>query len=132
MVFYRRAASERTSAAIARRTQGLVPMPLGAAKFAPRVCGACRGVGCDAPGRICRLCDGACTTRRFVADDPTLTVVVQGPCGLGRQRLVAVALADGQPAYVHIVSEGVTDVRLYTLPSAVRRSHGRLRLAAAR
>ncbi len=132
MVFYRRAASERTSAEIARHTRGLVRLPLGAANFAPRVCCVCRGAGRDASGRVCHLCGGAGTTRCFVPDDPTLTVLVHGPLGLGRQRLVAVALADGRPAFVHVVSDGVRDVRVYTISAAARRSRGRLRLAAAR
>lgn len=130
--FYRRAVADRTGAEIARWVRNLAPLPLGAAVLAPRVCGACRGVGRNRPGYPCPLCDGQCTLRRFDPQDPGLPVLVQGPCGTGRQRLVALALADGRPAYAHIVEDGETQVRLYTLPPAVQRAGGRLRLASAR
>jgi hypothetical protein len=101
MGFVREVRSRETAEAITQRTQGMVRLAAGRVRLAPRPCPACHGAGARSGGRPCAFCGGAGTTRRLVADDPSHPVLVQGPCGLGQQRLVAVALADGRPALVH-------------------------------
>ena len=113
MGFLRMVRSQATSARIARFTAGLWGMPVDAAQLAPRVCGRCLGRGEGRRGTMCRCCGGAGTVRRFVPDDPTNVVLVAGPAGLGQQALIAVALADGRPALIHVRRERGCEACLY-------------------
>jgi hypothetical protein len=94
--------SRATTAAIARLTDGMVPVSLQSAELAPRVCGSCRGAGVLRGGAVCAFCAGAGTTRRLLPGDAANVVVAQGPCGLGQQQLIAVALADGRRGLLHL------------------------------
>jgi hypothetical protein len=102
MAWLRRLHVRAVDAAIARRVEGLCPVPLAELDLAPRICPRCRGSGRRARGAVCATCGGRGCTRRFLADDPSHGVLVSGPSDLGIQRLLAVALADGRVALVHV------------------------------
>jgi hypothetical protein len=118
--FVRELRTRATTEAIARRTSGMVRVPPDSVELAPRPCGFCRGTGQGPRGTVCAECRGAGASRRFAPGDPSHVVVVRGPCGLGEQRLVAVALADGGIGYVHVRPGGAAP-DVYR-PAAVRRA----------
>ncbi len=111
MSFVREIRGRVISERIACLTAGMVPAPLDTADLAPRVCGNCKGLGQRGP--VCAICGGSGTTRRFVPGDPTHLVLAQGPLGLGFQQLIAIALADGRIAFVHLRQDGRTEASLY-------------------
>lgn len=102
MGFLRRFRADATTRRIARLTAGMGCLPVDEAQLAPRVCGRCLGIGWRRGEGICALCAGTGTLRRFIPDDPTNVVLVRGPSGVGEEQLVAVVLADGRPAFVHV------------------------------
>jgi hypothetical protein len=102
MAWLRRLHVRAVDAAIARRVEGLCPVPFAELALAPRICPRCRGSGRRARGAVCATCGGQGCTCRFLADDPSHGVLVSGPSDLGIQRLLAVALADGRVALVHV------------------------------
>jgi hypothetical protein len=111
--FLRHIRTKSTSQAIARLTAGMITVALDKTELAPRVCGHCRGIGRAGISGICTRCGGAGTTRSFAPEDPTNVIVAQGPYGLGYQRLIAVALADGRAGFVHLRWEGGLHVALF-------------------
>lgn len=120
MTFLRQLRSAAIGADIARRTGGLVETPFSDVDFAPRVCPRCRGgeTWRGAPAVTCHYCGGTGITRGFDPDDTSYPVLLRGPCGAGTQSLLAVALADGRVAFVHVRQEGDRHQTLYVRPRA--------------
>ena len=120
MTFLRQLRSAAIGADIARRTSGLVETPFSDVDFAPHVCPRCHGGGTwrSAPAVTCHYCGGTGITRGFDPDDTSYPVLLRGPCGAGTQSLLAVALADGRVAFVHVRQEGDRLQTLYIRPRA--------------